>query len=330
MSVRFTRRTVLGAASAGAGLALLDVSPSFAQATPDSGAWSFVDDRGRTISLEQQPTRIVAEVMAAYALWEYGIKPLGIIGYLSGMEFPAEWDDVARFDQEIGIDVEALKLLDPDVMIGLTWEIETKNDFGGVDESTMPEVFGIAPTICILAVVQPIDVSITRFAELAAALGGSDAATPVADQKAAFEEVSERIKAAAAAKPDLTTMAISPTEQLLYVGNPSVSSELVYLVNLGVNFYQPDPTMEYASGLWEEVSWELAIERSADLYFTDNRVWALPKDELLAHPVFSLLPAAQAGQVYDWPVEFVFTYSALTPWLVTVAEALETAEIVTG
>jgi iron complex transport system substrate-binding protein len=329
MSPSLDRRALfaLGGASA---LAVATSRFGAAQSSPEAGEWTFVDDRDRTISLPATPEVIVAEVYAAYALWEYGIKCDGIVGYLAGMEFPDEWADVVQFDMEAGIDVEALKLLAPDVMIGFTWEPEKKNDFGAVDEATMPEVFSIAPTLCILAVQAPIDQSIARFEELAAALGAPGPATPVADQRSAFDAAGERIRAAVAAKPGLTAMAISPTAEVLYIANPTVSSELVYLANLGLDLFQPEAPAEYAGGLWQDVSWELAIDYSVDLILTDNRIWAMTIDDLMAHPVFSLLPAAKAGQIAAWPVEFVFTWSALTPWLEAVAEAIEAAEIVTG
>ena len=50
------------------------------RAAQTDGSWEFTDDRGRKISLPRRPQRIVAQVGAAAALWDFGIRPVGIFG----------------------------------------------------------------------------------------------------------------------------------------------------------------------------------------------------------------------------------------------------------
>jgi iron complex transport system substrate-binding protein len=218
--------------------------------------------------------------------------------------------------------------LDPDISIGFTWDTVNKNDFGAIDESTLPGFLDVAPSLCILAVGAPIDVSIERFVELAAALGADTEADEVVAARDAFTAASEAVRAATAAKPDLTAIAMSGALENAWIGNPTVASDLVYFANLGLTFVIPETPQEYASGLWQQISWEQVGEYQADLYLLDNRPSSLPVDEYQDIPVVQLLPAFAAEQFTNWPVEYVFNYGGLTPTLIALAEAISSAAIV--
>ena len=275
------------------------------------------------IELDAPPTRIFAEALAALSLWEYGIKPAGIVGYFTGYTFPEEWDDVVRFDLEAGeLDIEQLIVLDPDISIGFTWDTVTKNDFGAIDESTLPGFLDVAPSLCILAVGASIDASIERFVELAAALGADTDSEIVVAARDAFTAAAEAVRAATAAKPELTVIAMSGAIDNAWIGNPTVASDLVYFANLGVTFVIPETPQEYASGLWQQISWEQIGEYQADIYLLDNRPSSLPVDDYQDIPIVQLIPAFQADQVTSWPVEYVFSYDGLTPTLTALAEAI--------
>src|SRR3954447_17125118 len=45
-----------------------------------SGAWEFTDDRGKKITRDKRPEKIVAYVSSAAALWDFGIHPIGVFG----------------------------------------------------------------------------------------------------------------------------------------------------------------------------------------------------------------------------------------------------------
>jgi iron complex transport system substrate-binding protein len=322
------------AAGAAAGLALTGPilhGVAAQEASPAASGWVFVDDRGRTIELPERPTRIFADAMAALSLWEFGIKPVGVFGYLADFTFPEEWGEVEKFDQGSGeIDIERMIVLDPDISIGFTWDVNSKSDFGAVEESTMPGFTDVAPTLCILAVQVPVSESIERFAELAAALGADVEGAEISGERDAFLAASEAVRSAAAAKPGLKVLAISGYGSDLWVGNPKAGSDLVYFTELGVNMIAPEAPDEYASGLFQQLSWEQLNQYPADVYLIDNRASVLSVDELMAMPTFSLLPAAKARQFAPWPVEYVTSYAGVTPILAALAEAIENAEIVTG
>lgn len=268
--------------------------------------------------------------MAAMSLWPYGIKPVGISGWLRGYTFPEEWNDVVRFDLEAGeLDIEKLIELNPDLSVGITWDTVTKNDFGAVDEATMPGFTNVAPSLCILGVDVPISASIERFGELAAALGASTESESISAARDAFHAASDALRATAAAKPGLTAIAISGALENAWLGNPTVASDLVYFAELGLNVIAPEPPKEFADGVFQQISWEQIGEVQADLYLVDNRPSVMPMAEILEMPVVQLLPAFKANQVADWPVEYITSYDGFTPTLTALAEAVSAAEIVT-
>src|SRR5262245_60469474 len=65
---------------------LASVTPRLARAAQDAGStpvaesadgeWSVMDDAGRTVTLPARPQRIVADMNAASALWDFGIRPV--------------------------------------------------------------------------------------------------------------------------------------------------------------------------------------------------------------------------------------------------------------
>lgn len=329
---QFSRRTLVAGAGALAAGTLLG-SRVAAQSSPvaGSGPFKFTDDRGRVIELAETPKRIFAEHFAALSLMPFGIKPAGIVGYFAGFELPAEWSDVELFDLGAGeLDIEKLIALDPDISIGFTWDTATKNDFGAIDESTLPGFTDIAPSLCILAVEAPINQSIERFVELAAALGADTTAPVHVASKDAFTAASEAVRSAVAAKPGLTVMAIGPTPDSPYIGNPASASDLVYMRELGVNFIVPESPDSFASNLWQELSWEQLSAYPVDLYMVDSRPSSMALDDLMKVQVFAFQPAAKAGQICPWPVEYITTYDGVTPTLTALADAISKAEIVSG
>jgi iron complex transport system substrate-binding protein len=297
------------------------------------GTWVFTDDRDRTVELPAMPQRIFADLQAGLSLFEYGIVPVGQIGYSGVYEMPAELADVPFLDLGTSgneFDLEAIAHIDPDLSVGITWDVNSKADFGGFPEGDMPAFVEIAPTVCILGVIEPADVSAERFRELAGALGADLETAAIAEARAAFDTAADAVRQAIAAKPGLKVLAISPTEDAIWVGNPATASDLVLFANLGVEFIVPESPDAANSGLFQELSWEQVGNYQADLYMVDDRSYALTQEQLLAQPTFSLLPAAAAGQLTTWSVEYITSYRGLATLLTTLAEAIDAAEIVTG
>src|SRR5690606_21754014 len=70
---------------------------------PD-GTWAFTDDRGVRVVADALPTRIVAQTSAAAALWDFGVKVVGIYG-------PNRHEDGSPDFQAGNLDLDAVEVL---------------------------------------------------------------------------------------------------------------------------------------------------------------------------------------------------------------------------
>lgn len=71
---------MFGLTACGGGSGTTPAAPGASAASPGAGPWTFTDDRGKKIDLPARPSRIVAQVGAAAALWDFGIRPIGVFG----------------------------------------------------------------------------------------------------------------------------------------------------------------------------------------------------------------------------------------------------------
>src|SRR5690606_19592969 len=104
-----------------------------------------------------------------------------------------------------------------------------------------------------------------RFAELAEALGADPSAPEVAADRQHFEEASEAVRAAAAAKPGLMFLGMSATPDNVYLAVPEDHPDILYFQELGVEFVVP----ETADPTWATVSPEQVGSYPADVLFID-------------------------------------------------------------
>ncbi|MET0797099.1 MAG: ABC transporter substrate-binding protein, partial [Rhodococcus sp. (in: high G+C Gram-positive bacteria)] len=92
---------------------------STTDAKSDGDAWTYVDARGQQISLDKIPERIVATADTAPVLLEYGVVPVGIIGFSRLDESTLNAFDFSGIAHvsETDTDISAEKLLavDPDL-----------------------------------------------------------------------------------------------------------------------------------------------------------------------------------------------------------------------
>lgn len=327
-----SRRAVLAAFAASV-LPMAGRNAAAAQATPaaattESGAWSFTDDREITIERPQRPERVVAQVTAAAALWDYGIRPVAVVGpqrLADGSPDPMvgeiDLDAVESLGEVWGeFDVELLASLDPDLFVSQSygpdfplWYIP--------DESVEETIEAIVPTVGVLVQETPITQPIARFAELAAALGADMGAPDIVADKERFDRAVEDLRAAIAEKPDLTVIAFGAIPEELYVANPNVAADLIFLRDLGLKIVQP----QNPDGFWEALSWEQANTYPADLILNDSRAQALPLEQLNEIPTWRALPAVKAGQVTEWNLEPVYSYRGYAPSLEALAATIRAA-----
>ena len=298
-----------------------------AGATP-AGQWTYTDGSGETTTLDETPTRIVAQRHAAAALMSFGIEPVGIYADtpvaddlalqgldLSGIEIVGEEWGV--------INVEAVAALDPDLIVAEWWPVEEA--YSGMEEGTNHETLSeIAPVVGVAqgpSIVQMID----DYAELATSLGADLDDPEVAAARERFDAAVAGFEEAAAAKPDLSVLAVSPDAEGLYVAVPEYAAELSDFVAWGLGLIvpeRPDPGFEY----WETLSWENADTYQADLIIVDQRGYPANLELAEDQPTWSSLTAAEAGAVAVWPAYWVRTHDAYAGALEELTAAIDAAD----
>ncbi|WP_055694271.1 ABC transporter substrate-binding protein [Streptomyces prasinopilosus] len=341
-TARFSRRGILAAggtlglgallAACGDGDAKSGGSDSTGAAGAGSGPWSFKDDRGTTVKLDEVPTNIVAFTGVAAALHDYGVQVKGVFGPTRTKDGKA---DVQAGDMDVSkvtvlgnvwdqFNVEKYAALSPDVL--LTTTFDEAGTLWYVPEASKDKIAKLAPSVAVSVYDRQLTVSLERMWELAESLGGDMKAAKVTDAKKRFEKASERLRRAAKANPDIKVMAGSASPELFYVSGTNLSVDLEYYKALGVNFVEPTEKAKEPTGGWfESLSWENVDKHKADLIIMDDRSSATqPAD--ITEATWKKLPAVKAGQVIGRSAEPILSYDKCVPQLEALAEAIEKAE----
>lgn len=293
-----------------------------AAANPEAsgGEWTFTDDRGITVTLPSRPERIVAQTAAAAALWDYGIRPVGIFG-------PYRMEDGSPDFQAGNIDLDAVEYLgdygemDLEKLVALQADVYV--DFALYDDQlwylgdTEPRVKEIVPTIGISMQGVSILQSIERFEELAGLLGADLSAPEVVEAKEEFAAAEADLKAAIEEKPDLRVLVISNSLDQIYIASPEWMTDLRYFADLGL-----DIVTHETEDFFESLSWEQANKYPADLILVDQRPGLLTQEQLNAIPTWTSLPAVQAGQVGPWYAGAPYSHHRFAPIMRELAEII--------
>lgn len=281
------------------------------------GEWSFTDDRGITVTLEEQPDAVVAQTTAAAALWDYGVRPVGIFGPSrtadGSPDFQAgniDLDQVEVLGDFGEMDLEMLVALQPDVYVDLALYGGQLWYLGETEE----QVKEIVPTLGISMERVSILESIKRFEELSGALGADLNAPEVVEAKAAFAEAETELKAAIDENPGLKVLVVSPTVDELYVASYKWMIDLLYFHDLGLDIVDHG-----IDDFFELLSWEQANKYPADLILVDARGGSAVLDDLKDVEIWSNLPAVQAGQVGNWYAAAPYSHARLTPIMLELA-----------
>jgi iron complex transport system substrate-binding protein len=297
-----------------------------------SGSFSFLDERDQTdVELDAVPTKVVAFTGLAAALYDYGVEVAAVFGPttladgapdIQAGRMPLE--DLTVLGNAWGeFDVEQFAQLNPELVVSHYYE---GFDLWFVPEERLEEVQALAPGIGIEVSKPTIDEIIDRHAALAKALG----ADLESDENVAGIE---RFGAAMAAIPDTyfeiqqatgmgyKAIAVGAWPDGLYIANPPTFNVLAKCVELGVDFVVPENADQ--NGYWELLSWENIDKYEADAIFLDIRTGNITAEQLLAdYPTWAALPAVQAGQVYGWNGEPVYSHIGGAVELERIAEGL--------
>lgn len=297
--------------------------------TRPEGPWTFEDDRGETIELDQAPTVIAADAATAGGLWEYGIDiDGGVFGDIVlpdgtpspgiGLASPDDFESVGTGTQ---INIEQIAAEQPDVIIGAMWD---DTQFYGIDAEQLDEVEAIAPLIGIRVDDRLVTEPLGRVAELAEALG-ADPDGKLAEAKADFDEASDAFAAANEAQPDLLVAAVSGSATEMYVAYPPKWPDLSYYQSLGLEMVEPEdhPT---SGGFWETLSWEEAGKYPVDLVMADGRGGSLESIKAQIPAVALSMPALDADQIVIWPAVHAYGYGAFAEILTDLTTAVTEAD----
>jgi iron complex transport system substrate-binding protein len=187
--------------------------------------WRYTDGSGQTVTLDEVPIRIIAHAKAAAALIPLGIRPVGIY-----VDSPVAEDASLRGPDLTGIeivgeawgeiDIEKAAALRPELIISEWWPLdkawsglEANADAKSKQILQLAPVTGVTQGTSIVAMIED-------YEALAESLGADLGDTAIAADKAEFEAALGRFKAALAAKPDLSVMAVWAGTDGLYAPIP--------------------------------------------------------------------------------------------------------------
>ena len=267
--------------------------------------WSFTDDLGTTVELDETPTRIAGLNDLAASLWNYGIEPVATFGQTSAEDDVAfegrDLSDVAIVGTSYGeIDLEALAAADPDVIVTTIYPDdssgaipEDKAGYGFTDMAQQEQVAAIAPIVTIAYTGSAADV-IERVVDLADALGVDTEGGEVADARADFQAASEELTEAASSGVSVLPVFATEADGWWMAKAPD-DPQLALYEELGVNFVDPGGEDYF----WHSVGWEEVPAHPSDVILYSLR-FSMSPEEIAAQPTAALLPAVQAGQLHPW------------------------------
>lgn len=321
--MRFARsRSVIAiAAFSTAAVVLAGCSSSGGERDSADGDWSYTTGLGNTVETDEFPDRVVADVYSTVAMWDYGIRPVGVFGYgfeISGGD--VDLDSIERIGTDAEFSLEKLLTIDAQVVIGYGNQ-EDHTSWTWWEPEFATKVNEVAPFVGVNFGENTTDGLLAEYADLAEALGGDVDSPQIEQDKADYEAAKERVSQAAADNPDLTVLPINGVDPL-YLGGPGLQ-QVAQLRDLGVNITTP-PTPE-GQDAFIEFSWENIPDLASDIVL----VYDPSMFDYDAVPVFASSAAARAGQTLEWDDKRPNTYRSYATWLNSVAEVLESAQKVT-
>jgi iron complex transport system substrate-binding protein len=301
-----------------------------AAASTATSGWSFTDGSGKTVELDEVPTRIIAHAHAAAALIEFGITPIAVyadapikddVG-LRNVDFTG----VEIIGEEWGIiDVEKAAALEPDLIVGDWWPVEKA--YSGMEDGVEERSKKIGELAPVVGSAQggSIVTLIEGYEQLAASLGADVTGGKGAQARADFEAARDAFSAAAAAKPGLTALAISPYDDKYAIAVPEFAPELLDFREWGLDVVvpeKPDPDFPY----WQSLSFENADQYQPDLLLFDDRNYPGNLETLEKQPIARSIKAFAAGAHTTWPAYWLHTYTDYAQQLTRLTEAIEQAD----
>ncbi|MBG0821801.1 ABC transporter substrate-binding protein [Planomonospora sp. ID91781] len=298
-------------------------------AAAEAGPWTFTDDRGKKIDLPKRPTRVVAQVGAAAALWDFGVRPIAVFGphrLKDGSKDPQVGPvDITKVESLGNVwdefNVEKYISLQPELLVSGMYTAD-KDTLWYVPEKSAATIEQVAPTLGVRLVGKTLPEVIGRYGEIAAALGADLNAPDVTAAKAKFEAAGKALPTPEAKKLKIMVMAGGPDS--LWVADPKDHVDVGHFKELGLDVVVPEKVDE--TGFWQTLSWENADTYEADVILVDARTQSMKVEEMMKKPTFAKLPAVKAGQVYPWHAEERYSYQGYASVLEELAANLAKAK----
>jgi iron complex transport system substrate-binding protein len=272
----------------------------------DKAAFSFTDDLGTKISLDEMPDRLVVQSSMAAALTDLGLgdKIVGVFGPLkadgdaaqvAGLDVDSV-KDVTGGGEYGDVDVEKVAALKPDLVITSQY---LAPDLWYLNAASAKAVKKLVPILVVDFDGKTLPELLDGTERAAKALGADLDSSKVKASHAAFKSAGDRVEATAQKLGDRKILAGSYSPDLFYVSNPKVSPDLSYWVDeLGLPITVPDNPDE--GGYFESLSWEKADKYPADVFLYDDRIGKAGLASLEKEKVFSTLEAAKNKAYVPW------------------------------
>jgi len=323
-----TRRNLLIGGASAVALAVLpgcgsNSGSGSGSGTPgEGGSWEFTDDRNKTVTRDARPSKVVAQISAAAALWDLGVRPVGTFGEAGGasqaLRGNVDTSAVTWVGQTWGeFNVEKFASLNPDLLVA---PMQQKDQLWYVPEEAASKIEALCPTVGISYIEVPIDKVIDRYADLAGALGADLDAPAVTGAKKEFQAASSALASTARAKAGLRVVFASGSKENFYLANPAMFADLRYLRDQGLNLITPE--YDAKEPHWEVLSWEQADKYPVDVVLYDVRNPSFFTTDLAKYPTLAKLPAVQAKQVLPWNPETPTSWAAFAPALRELSDKL--------
>lgn len=322
----FSRRAAVGLGVFAAGAAVTGCGGNERSTPNEKGkAWSYTDARGKRVSVDHRPKRIVAYSGLIGALHDYDLHFVGVYGPhapVHGKPNPqsgdADFSKLKSVGEQYGdFSIEKLFALHPDLILETSFV--PKQPFY-LPKQALPKVEKVVPVALVdqSPRVRTEDL-LRKMEQLARSLGGNPDAQAAKEGRKRFRDASSAIEKRARAK-NLRVIMVSGSPDQVYVTHPEGQANAKYLQDLGVKF--TDPPHRKKNEEFVGLSWEEIERYPADVVLYDSRPQAMSRQQLMGHPTFKALPAIQAGQLEPWNPEIPPSYLQLAKNLEPVADWL--------
>jgi iron complex transport system substrate-binding protein len=272
----------------------------------DSAAFSFTDDLGTKIKLDEMPDRLVVQSSMAAALTDLGLgdKIVGVFGPLradgdaaqvAGLDIDSV-KDVTGGGEYGDVDVEKVVELKPDLVITSQY---LAPDLWYLNKASATALKKLVPILVVDFDGKSLPELLDGTERAAKALGADLDSSDVKASHTAFDAAGDRVEQVGRQLGDRKILAGSGSPDLFYVSNPKVSPDLSYWVDeLGLPITIPDNPDE--GGYFESLSWENADKYPADVFLYDDRIGAAGLKQLEGEKVFGTLEAAKKKAYVPW------------------------------